>query len=119
MLDRTDEGEVYAGFVSQDTVCMCMGIAMMNGLKICAADVYLNADAQENVCTVLDDEFGDGWAGTKVLFDKACYGLPLSGTAFHAHLANVLINLGFTPSKADSDLWMRDAGDHYEYVATY
>ena len=27
--------------------------------------------------------------------------------------------MGFKPSKADFDLWMRPNGDHYEYVATY
>ena len=27
--------------------------------------------------------------------------------------------LGFTPSKADPDLWIRDAEDHYEYIAVY
>ena len=30
-----------------------------------------------------------------------------------------LAKLGFVPSKADTDLWMRDAGDHYKYVAKY
>ena len=29
------------------------------------------------------------------------------------------MTLGPTPSKADSDLWMRDAGDHYEHAAPY
>ena len=24
--------------------------------------------------------------------------------------------MGFKPSKADPDLWIRDAGDHYEYI---
>ena len=27
--------------------------------------------------------------------------------------------MGFRPSKADFDLWMKKQGDHYEYVATY
>ena len=38
---------------------------------------------------------------------------------FHEHLAAKLLALGFNPSKADPDLWYRDKGDHYEYVATY
>jgi len=28
-------------------------------------------------------------------------------------------SLGFVPSKAEEDIWMRDMGDHYEYVASY
>ena len=27
--------------------------------------------------------------------------------------------MGFTPSKADPDVWMRKNGDIYEYIATY
>ena len=30
-----------------------------------------------------------------------------------------LYKIGFKPSKADTDLWMRDAGDHYEFVGKY
>ena len=98
MLDCRNEGDVYAGFVLQDMIHMCMGIAMMSGLQIFAADVssaYLNADTREYAYTILDAEFGDGWAGKKVLFKKACYGLPHSSSAWHTHLSQVLLNLGF------------------------
>ena len=27
--------------------------------------------------------------------------------------------MGFVPIKVDIDLWMRDKGDHYEYIACY
>ena len=27
--------------------------------------------------------------------------------------------MGYTPSYADPDFWMKDMGDHYEYIATY
>ena len=27
--------------------------------------------------------------------------------------------MGFKPSKADLDLWIRDKGTHYEYIGTY
>ena len=27
--------------------------------------------------------------------------------------------MGFRPSKADADFWMKDCGSHYEYIATY
>ena len=27
--------------------------------------------------------------------------------------------MGFVPSKAENDIWMRDCGDHYEYIAVY
>ena len=34
-------------------------------------------------------------------------------------LAETLRSLGFTPSYADPDVWLRDAGDCYEYVVVY
>ena len=27
--------------------------------------------------------------------------------------------MGFTPSKAEGDIWMREMGDHYEYIGVY
>jgi hypothetical protein len=27
--------------------------------------------------------------------------------------------MGFLPSKAAADLWMKDCGTHYEYIARY
>lgn len=43
---------------------------------------------------------------------KAFYGLKTSGARFHEKLADTMRGLGFTRSKADQDVWMRDAGDH-------
>ena len=57
--------------------------------------------------------------GRLLLIYKALYGLPFSGFQFHQHLAMKLKKMGFVPTKADSDLWMRNRGDHYEYIACY
>jgi hypothetical protein len=37
--------------------------------------------------------------------------------AWHQKLSDDLRAMGFTPSKADYDLWMRAREDHYEYIA--
>ena len=50
---------------------------------------------------------------------KALYGLQGSGKAWHSKFADDLYNLGFKPSKADPDLWMKKMDDHYEYIATF
>ena len=47
------------------------------------------------------------------------YRLIGSCAQFHCHLCAELEKIGFKPSKANPDLWMRDAGDHYKYVAKY
>eukprot|EP00957_Ditylum_brightwellii_P042446 3214313-Ditylum_brightwellii.AAC.1 len=68
--------------------------------------------------TCLGPEFGD-WGDKLALINKALYGLVGSCTQFHRYRCAELDRLGFDPSKADQDLWMQDAGDHYKYVAKY
>ena len=53
------------------------------------------------------------------MFNKGLYGLRSSGARFHEHLSDILRKTGFIPSKADSDLWFKDCGTHYEYLARY
>ena len=36
---------------------------------------------------------------------------------WHQKFSKSLRDMGFRPCLADSDLWMRDASDYYEYVA--
>jgi len=59
--------------------------------------------------------------GRKAIIVKALYGLKSSGKAWHAHLANILRGLGFTPSRFDPDVWYRLDGstDVYEYIGTH
>jgi hypothetical protein len=50
---------------------------------------------------------------------KALYGLKSSGLRWRERFCDVLRDMDFTPSKAEPDIWMRDKGDHYEYIAVY
>ena len=54
-----------------------------------------------------------------LIVEGGCYGLKTSAARFHERVSEELRSMGFRPSKADFDLWMRPKGDHYEYVATY
>jgi hypothetical protein len=47
------------------------------------------------------------------------YSLRSSGARFHEHQSRVLRQLGWRPSKADADLWMKRVDDHWEYLSTY
>ena len=52
------------------------------------------------------------------------YGLKSSGTAFRAHLAETLHNIGFCSTRADPDVWRRPAKkangeEYYEYILCY
>jgi len=115
------EAEIWSGVVSTDAVRTALFLGKLNGQKILVADIsstYIMADTKEKMYTKLGPEFGE-WAGKTVRDKKALYGLIGSCAQFHKHLCAQLHKLGFVPSMADSYLWMRDAGDHYEYVAKY
>ena len=48
---------------------------------------------------------------------KALYGLKASGAMWHRKLADNLREMKFQPCTADHDFWIKDAMDHYEYIA--
>jgi Reverse transcriptase (RNA-dependent DNA polymerase) len=50
---------------------------------------------------------------------RALYGLRPSGLCWHQRFSDVLRSMGFTPSKAESDIWMRENKGLYEYIAVY
>ena len=60
-----------------------------------------------------------GHAGHLMEIVKALYGLKSSGSWFHEKFADSMTDLGFSPSKADSNVWMNDKDTHYEYVCAY
>jgi hypothetical protein len=67
---------------------------------------------------VAGPEFGQ-LEGHYLIIVKALYGLHTSGLCWHECFADCLCNEGFSPCKAEPDIWMRLNGDLYEYVATY
>ena len=94
----------------------------LNGLICCAGDIgsaYLNGVTREKVYIIAGPEFGPDLAGRVLIIYKSLYGLKSLGACFHEHLSATLKKLGFVPSKADADLWMKDCGTHYEYLARY
>jgi hypothetical protein len=54
--------------------------------------------------------------GHLLVIVHALYGLCTSGARWHARLADVLQALHFYPCKAETDVWMKDGGTHYEYL---
>lgn len=101
-------------------------IAALNELEVKSIDIgnaYLNAEAREKCHTTAGREFGDR-AGEPVLIVRAFYGIKMSGAAWHAHCAETLRSMRFTPSLADPDVWYRSAAkpngfEYYEYLLVY
>ena len=120
---RTDTpiDSVYSGVVSLRGIRMVTFIAELNGLELWGTDIgnaYLESFTKEKVCFIAGPEFGE-YEGHTLVIMKALYGLKSSGKCWHDKLHDVLIAMDFFPSKAEEDIWMRDCGDHYEYIAVY
>ena len=117
----TPESSVYSGVVSIQGIRIVTLLAELNDLELWSTDVgnaYLESYTTEKVCFTAGGEFGELEGHTLVII-KALYGLKSSGKCWHDKLFEVLWSMGFRPSKAEADIWMRAAGDHYEYVACY
>ena len=112
---------VYSGVVSLRTLRMVIFLAELNGLEVYSADVgnaYLEATTREKVYIIGGAGFGELEGHTLVIY-KALYGLRSSGLRWHERFADTLRDMGFLPSKADPDVWMRRNGNIYEYIAVY
>ena len=73
---------------------------------------------KEKVVFRAGPEFGD-LEGHLMVIIKALYGLRSSGARWHDRLFDALSEMGFKPSRANSDIWMQEKDGHYEYVAVY
>ena len=117
----------YSSVVSRDSVRIALTIAALNDLKVLACDIqnaYLTAPCKEKIWTIAGPEFGPEDCGKKMLIVRALYGLKSSGAAFRSFLAETIHDLGFVPSRADPDVWMRpaikeDGFKYWEYLLTY
>src|SRR3982751_4185006 len=105
-----------------ETVRICFTLARLNELEVCAGDIgnaYLYGKTKEKVFIIAGPEFGDKLLGKRLIIDKALYGLKSSSARFHVHLSDTLLSMGYKPSKAGYDLWIKQVHDIYEYLARY
>ena len=120
-LTAPPKDSVYSSVASLRSIRMVAFLAELNGLNLSAADVgnaYLEANTKERITFTAGEEFGP-LQGHTLAIRKALYGLRSSGARFHEKFADTLRAMGFSPSYADPDVWLRDAGDCYEYVCVY
>ena len=124
--NTTSASITYSSIVSRYSVIIALKIAALNGLEILACDIqnyYLTAKCRELIWTMAGPVFGSE-EGSIMVVKMDIYGLKLSGSTFRAELASLLHNIGYTPSKADPDLWMRPAiksygTEYYKYALFY
>ena len=81
-------------------------------------NAYLEAYTTETLMIRAGKEFGE-LENHLLIVSKSLYRLRSSGLRFNELLGTCLGKLGFERSRCKSDIWIRDAGDCYEYVGTY
>ena len=116
----------YSSVASRESVRIALLIAALNDLDISAGDIgnaYLNADYREKLWATAGAEFGSD-KGSVMLIIRALYGLKSSGAAWRAKLAETLLAMGYTPTKADPDVWLTKATkpngeEYYCYMLVY
>ena len=120
-LTDTPVDSVYSSVVSLRGIRLLTFIAELNKCEVWATDIgnaYLESHTKEKVYIIAGAEFGDR-EGCTLIISRALYGLKSSGLRWHERFADVLRSMGFFPSRAEPDIWMRDKGDYYEYIAVY
>ena len=100
-----------------------MFLAKLNNLQLWVSDVgnsYLQALTKEKLYIVGGPEFEE-LQGHVLVMHKALYGTRSGGACWYDKLFDILHQMGFKPSKANPDIWMKSSKDdnHYEYIAVY
>ena len=117
----------YASVVSRETVRIALLYAALNDLSILTCDIcnaYLNAPLKsELLWTEAGPEFGSD-QGKVMILAKAVYGLKSAGNAWRQTLMSTLQDMNYVPSKADENLYQREAvgenGEvYYEWLLVY
>ena len=121
-MTQVPKDDCFSSVVSMEGVRMGFMIARCTNLLVCAGDIgnaFLNGFSHEKIFIIAGPEFGPKLHGKRLIVYKSIYGLCTSAARFHEHLSDILIKMGYRPSKADPDLWIKDMGTHYEYIARY
>ena len=117
----------YASVVSREMVRIALTMAALHDLPVKTSNIqnaYLSAPCEEIIHTILGPEFGPD-EGKYAIITRALYGFKSAGSSFNRHLADCMRNMGYTPCKADLDLWMKpsvrpdDGFKYYSYILFY
>ena len=107
---------IYSGVVSLRHPRLAIFLGEINNLELWEADIgnaYLEAYTNENLFIIGGAEFEE-LEGFILIFNKALYSLESSGKRWAERFYDIIMDMGFTPSKADTKKM-----ECYEYIATY
>ena len=114
---------IYSGVVSIRSLGLVIFLAKLKNLEVWGADIgnsYLEAKTEEKLYVVAGPEFEECEGHVLVIY-KALYGLKRSGQIWDQRIHDIMIDMGFSPCKADLCVCLRKAkcSSKYEYVAIY
>jgi hypothetical protein len=94
-----------------------------NNLDTMVGDIgnaFPAAPCAEKIWGKAGPEFGNK-TGSTVILKRALYGLKTASRSFHEFFGDCLRSIGFKPTRADQDLWIRKSDDYngYDYIATH
>ena len=94
---------IYSGVVSIRSLRLVIFLAKLNNLEVWGADIgnaYLEATTKEKLYIVAGPEFEELEGHILVIY-KALYGLKSSGLRWSQKIHDIMLDMGFSPSKAD------------------
>jgi hypothetical protein len=104
-----DFQETWASVATMASLRVLVAISAKLGKQIYQMDVknaFLNAELDETIFTVLREGFDDG-SGDVLLLRKSLYGLKQSPRQWFLCIDEKLKSIGFKPSGADQNLYLR------------
>jgi hypothetical protein len=119
-MTRTPSSLTYSSVVSRDSVRIALVAAALSNLDILVCDIegpYLTAKCRERIYVKAGPEFGSKQDSIMIV-KMALYGLKSLGAAFCSKLAGVLDNLGYRPSYADPDVWLKQQPNPMDSLIT-
>ena len=102
---------IYSGVVSIRSLRLVIVLAKLNNLEVWGADIgnaYLEARTKEKLYVVAGQEFEELEGHILVIY-KALYGLKSSGLRWSQKIHDIMLDMGFSPCKADPCVWLRKA----------
>ena len=114
---------IYSGVVSIRSLKLGIFLAKLINLEVWGADIdnaYLEARTKEMLYVVAGPEFEE-LEGHILNIYIALYGLKSSGLRWSQKINDSMLDMGFSPCKADPCVWLRKAkcATKYEYVAIH
>jgi hypothetical protein len=106
---ETPASLTYSSVVSRDSVRIAFLYAALNDLDVMSCDVsnaYLNAPCREKIWFVAGPEFGSR-QGQVIKVVRALYRLKSSGAAWRTLLQQTIVDMGFTSTIADPDVYRK------------